>query len=124
MHIYQHWRPAKKSAIVQIISVRKRKAWKGRNTGDSIPCPQRRHGLRRWRPGAGPPACPLPDPEPGKTVFCVSVLRIRDPVLFDPWIRDPTSGMEKKSRSGINIPDHISDSLARGTIFGSKMPGT
>jgi hypothetical protein len=36
-------------------------------------------------------------------------IRIRDAVLFvlfDPWIRG-----EKKSGSGMNIPDHISESL-------------
>jgi hypothetical protein len=37
-----------------------------------------------------------------------AVLRIRDPVNSDPWIRDG-----KKSRSGINIPDHISASLIK-----------
>jgi hypothetical protein len=41
--------------------------------------------------------------------------------LFDPWIQDPGSGMGKKSRSGsgINIPNHISESLE--TIFVSKI---
>jgi hypothetical protein len=38
---------------------------------------------------------------------------IRDRCLFDPL--DPGSGMGKKSRSGMNIPDHISESLE--TIF-------
>jgi hypothetical protein len=49
--------------------------------------------------------------------FCTSgviilraVFRIRDILV---WIRDPGSGMGKKSRSGfgMNIPDHISESL-------------
>jgi hypothetical protein len=102
MHSYQHWRPAKKSATVQIISVRKRKAWKGRNTGDSIPCPQRRLGPRRWRPGAGPPAYPLPDPEQGKQCF-VSSVADPDPgsgAFLTPWIRDPIAGMEKNPDLG------------------------
>jgi hypothetical protein len=43
------------------------------------------------------------------------VFRIRDPVLFDPWIRDG-----KNSGSGINILDHISESLA--TFLGVKIP--
>jgi hypothetical protein len=40
-----------------------------------------------------------------------SVLRIRDPVPF--WPLDPGSGMSKKSGfgSGMNYPDHISESL-------------
>jgi hypothetical protein len=38
-----------------------------------------------------------------------SVLRIRDPVPF--WPRDPGSGMGKKSGSGMNNPNHISESL-------------
>jgi hypothetical protein len=56
-------------------------------------------------------------------------IRIRDPCLFDPWIRDPGwvknqdpgSGMGKKSGSGswMNNPDQISESLE--TIFGVKM---
>ncbi len=39
--------------------------------------------------------------------------------LFDPWIQDP--GWVKKStpESGMNIPDHISESLE--TIFGLKI---
>jgi hypothetical protein len=39
------------------------------------------------------------------------VLRIRIRCLFDPWIRDP--GWVKKSGfgSGMNNPDHISESL-------------
>ncbi len=43
-------------------------------------------------------------------------IRIRDPVPF--WPLYPRSGMGKKSRSGsgINIPDHISESLE--TILG------
>jgi hypothetical protein len=45
-------------------------------------------------------------------------IRIRDPVLFLPL--NPGSHIRdgKKSRSGINIPDYISDSIVRGTIFG------
>jgi hypothetical protein len=42
--------------------------------------------------------------------------------LFDPWCRDPGSGMGKKSRSGSgmgNIPDHIFESLE--TIFWIKI---
>ncbi len=41
--------------------------------------------------------------------------------LFDPWIRDPGSGMSKKSEagSGMNNPDHISESLE--TTFGVKI---
>jgi hypothetical protein len=41
--------------------------------------------------------------------------------LFDPWIRDQGSGMGKKSASssGINNPDHISESLQ--TIFWVKI---
>ncbi len=68
------------------------------------------------------------------SLFCdlltlsITVLRIqiRDPgpgilCLFDPWIWDPGSGMGKKSRSGsgMNIPDHISESLE--TIFWLKI---
>jgi len=39
-----------------------------------------------------------------------AVLRIRIRGLFDSWIRDP--GWVKKSRSGsgMNIPDHVSES--------------
>jgi hypothetical protein len=57
----------------------------------------------------------------------ITVLRIqiRDPgpgirCLFDPWIRNPGSGVGKKARfvSGMNIPDHISGSLE--TIFWVK----
>jgi hypothetical protein len=41
--------------------------------------------------------------------------------LFDPWLRDPGSGMGKKSGSGseVNNPDHISESLE--TIFLAKI---
>jgi hypothetical protein len=51
-------------------------------------------------------------------VALFEVLRIHDPVHFCPL--DPGSGMGKKSRSGsgMNIPDHISESLE--TIFGVK----
>jgi hypothetical protein len=35
-HTYQHWRPAKKSAIVQIIPVRKRKYLKGTQETPSL----------------------------------------------------------------------------------------
>jgi hypothetical protein len=42
---------------------------------------------------------------------------ILDPELF--WPLDPGSGMGKKSRSGMNIPDHISESLE--TIFSVKI---
>jgi hypothetical protein len=31
--------------------------------------------------------------------------------LFDPWIRDPGLVKKSRSRSGMNIPDHISESL-------------
>jgi len=58
-----------------------------------------------------------------------AVLRIRSRCLFDPWIRvlgwvknqDPESEMGKKSGfgSGINNPDHISESLE--TIFCVKI---
>jgi hypothetical protein len=46
-----------------------------------------------------------------------------DPVLFDPWMRDPDpgSGMEKNdpgSRIRKNMPDHISKRLE--TIFWVK----
>jgi hypothetical protein len=30
---------------------------------------------------------------------------------------DPVSGMEKKSGSGMNVPDHLSDSLETGFTF-------
>jgi hypothetical protein len=40
--------------------------------------------------------------------------RIRDPVLFDPWIRDG-----EKSGSGMNIPDHLPGSLE--TVFVLKI---
>jgi hypothetical protein len=54
-------------------------------------------------------------------LFLHPVLRIRDPVLFDPWIRDPESGMSKKPGSGsrMNIPNHISESLE--TVFWVKI---
>jgi hypothetical protein len=44
---------------------------------------------------------------------CGSGSGIRDWVLFDPWIRDPESGMGRKSASGsgMNKPDHIFKSL-------------
>jgi hypothetical protein len=50
-------------------------------------------------------------------------IRIRDRCLFDPWIRDPgwvpkNQDPDPGSRSGMNIPDHISESL--GTIFWAK----
>jgi hypothetical protein len=51
--------------------------------------------------------------------FCPLLrIRIRDPVPFRPL--DPESGMGKKSGSGsgMNNPDHISESLE--TIFGLK----
>ncbi len=42
------------------------------------------------------------------------VLRIRYPVPFDPWIRDPrwvkNQDPDPESRFGTNIPDHISES--------------
>jgi hypothetical protein len=38
-------------------------------------------------------------------------IRIRDPVPFGPL--DPESGMRKKSGSGMNNPDHISESLEK-----------
>jgi hypothetical protein len=41
------------------------------------------------------------------------LLRNRDPMLFDPGIRDG-----KKSGSGMNIPDHFSESLE--TVFWIK----
>ncbi len=44
----------------------------------------------------------------------LTVLQIRDPVLFDPWIRDG-----KKSGSRMTIPDHISESLCNN-FFGLK----
>jgi hypothetical protein len=49
----------------------------------------------------------------------ISVLRIRDPGS-DAFLT-PGSGMGKKSKSGsgMNIPDHISESLA--SIFGLKI---
>ncbi len=40
---------------------------------------------------------------------------IRDPVPFDPWIRHPGWEKNSGSGSGMNIPDHISESLE--TIF-------
>jgi hypothetical protein len=45
------------------------------------------------------------------SVIPVLLIRIRDPVLF--WPLHPGSGMGKKTRSGtgMNIPDHISESL-------------
>jgi hypothetical protein len=47
-----------------------------------------------------------------------AVLRIRD-LVFDPWIRDG-----KKSGSGLNIPDHFSESLDRYLLFlGLKISG-
>ncbi len=51
------------------------------------------------------------DPDPGSG--------IRDPVLFDPWIRDPESGMDKNSGSGsgINNPNHIPESLETVKFF-------
>jgi len=41
------------------------------------------------------------DPDPG--------FGIRDPVLFDPWIRDPEMGESQHPDpgSGMNNPDHI-----------------
>jgi hypothetical protein len=44
-----------------------------------------------------------------------AVLRIRDPVLFKPL--DP-GWRKKKSGSGMNIPDHLSESLE--TVFWVK----
>jgi hypothetical protein len=41
-----------------------------------------------------------------ETDAAVLRIRIRDPMLFDPWIRDPDQGW-KKSGSGMNIPDHF-----------------
>ncbi len=38
----------------------------------------------------------------------LQLLRIQNPVLSDPWIRD---GKSPDPGSGINIPDHISESL-------------
>jgi hypothetical protein len=51
--------------------------------------------------------------------ICQAVLRIRDPEPFCPL--DPGSGMGKKSgcRSGMNNPDHFSESLE--TIFRVKI---
>jgi hypothetical protein len=48
-------------------------------------------------------------------------IRIGFRCLFDPWIRDPGSGIGKTSRSGsgMNIPYHISESLA--TFFWVKI---
>jgi hypothetical protein len=40
-----------------------------------------------------------------------SVLRIRDPVPFAPWNRDPGWVKNPGSRSGMDIPDHIWESL-------------
>jgi hypothetical protein len=37
------------------------------------------------------------------------VFRIRDPVPFDPWTRDP----DPVRGSGMNNPDHISESLEK-----------
>jgi hypothetical protein len=53
--------------------------------------------------------------------YFISVLWIRDPVLFGPLDPDPASGMVKNPDpgSGFNIPDYISESL--GTSFGLKI---
>jgi hypothetical protein len=58
--------------------------------------------------------------------FAVLRIRIRDPVLFDPWIRDPDlgMGMEKIQSqdlgSGINIPDLIFESLVGINLVNSR----
>jgi hypothetical protein len=49
-----------------------------------------------------------------------TVLQIR--YLFDPWIRDPGMGKKSGSGSGMNYPDHISESLE--TIFWVKYLNT
>jgi hypothetical protein len=50
-------------------------------------------------------------------------IRIRDPVLFDPWIWDPDPGWEKNPDpdpgSRMNIPDRFSESL--DTVLGLKI---
>jgi hypothetical protein len=49
--------------------------------------------------------------------FTVLRIRIRDPVPFDPWIRDPgwVESQHPDPGSGMNNPDHIFQSLE--TIF-------
>jgi hypothetical protein len=49
------------------------------------------------------------DPDPGSDIRC----------LFHPWIRDPGWIKKSGSRSGMNNPDHISESL--DTIFRVKI---
>jgi hypothetical protein len=51
-----------------------------------------------------------------RVLYAVLRIRIRDPVPF--WPLEPGSGMGKKSRSGsgMNIPEHISESFE--TIWG------
>jgi hypothetical protein len=67
--------------------------------------------------GGGAAHKPRP-PKPNQTVDKEAVLRIRDPVPF----LTPKSGMGKKSGSGsgMNNPDHISESLK--SIFCAKIP--
>jgi hypothetical protein len=48
------------------------------------------------------------------------MLRIRIRCLFDPWIRDPGWGKKSGSGSGMDNPDHISESLE--TFFWVKIP--
>ncbi len=45
-------------------------------------------------------------------------IRIRDPCLFVPWIREPGWRKKSRTRSGMNIPNHISESLE--TLFWVK----
>ncbi len=66
------------------------------------------------------PVCPSTLPLSYLFLQPVLRIRIRDPVLYYPWIRDPESGMSKKPGSGfgMNNPSHISESLE--TVFWLK----
>ncbi len=111
--------------VIEFISgtkSRTRSPWLGDkvNTGIGLYRPARLHRQ------AGRCDIPMPEstisPSQGLPVWIwLLVLRIwiRDPVPF--WPLDSGSGMGKKSRSGsgMNIPDHISESLE--TIFWGKI---
>jgi hypothetical protein len=56
-----------------------------------------------------------PDPDPVLRIW------IRDPVPFDPWIKDTEWGKNPDPESGMNTPDHISESL-KTILFWLKIP--